>query len=92
MPNCQLNDLETSKYLIEENNINKLEDFETIIKKRLKMKKEDDLFFYLNGKKRLTYNKDKKLRDIYETYKEKDGFLYLAYTDKELESCCCISF
>ena len=46
------------------------------------MDKEEALFFLVNGKKSLTG--DDSMKDVYNKYKNEDGFLYIAYASEEV--------
>ena len=79
-PKSKIQEAEKSKYLInQEMNIT---NFTSLIRKRLNMDKEDALFFLVNGKKVLSGNET--IQDIYDKYKDEDGFLYIAYASEEV--------
>jgi len=67
--------LEKTKYLVP-SDISAVQ-FGYIIRKRIKMSKEQALFLFVNGKEAL--KGDTMLISIYEKKKDKDGFLYIAY-------------
>ena len=79
-PKSQIADIEKTKFLINEEF--NLTQFTSIIRKKLNMDKEDALFFLVNGKKTLT-GADSML-EIYNKYKDEDGFLYIAYAAEEI--------
>ena len=79
-PNSHIVDIEKSKFLIAEDI--SLSQFSVMIRKKLKMGKEEALFFLVNGKKSLTG--DGSMLEIYNTYKNEDGFLYIAYAAEEV--------
>ncbi len=79
-PKSQLPDIEKTKYLLKED-IN-LVQFTQIIRNKLKIEKESALFFLVNGKKSLSGNDT--MINIYNKYKDVDGFLYVAYAAEEV--------
>ncbi len=79
-PKSQLPDIEKTKYLINEEFT--LNQFTQIIRKKLKIEKEEALFFLVNGKKSLSGNDS--MFNIYNQYKDEDGFLYIAYAAEEV--------
>ena len=88
----KLGQLEKTKYLID--NLSSLEVLTNNIKKKLNIGEEEALFFYANGKIPLVGNKNT-IEEIYEKYRDDDGFLYLSCTNEVFEKdchCCCISF
>ena len=82
-PNSKIVDIEKSKFLIADD-IN-LSQFSLLIRKKLKMGKEEALFFLVNGNKSLTG--DDTMKDVYNKYKNEDGFLYIAYASEEVWGC-----
>ncbi len=79
-PKSHIVDIEKSKFLIGSDI--SLNQFSLMIRKRLKMGKEEALFFLVNGKKSLTG--DDTMQNIYDKYKSEDGFLYIAYASEEV--------
>ena len=79
-PNSRIVDIEKSKFLVKPDI--SLSQFSLMIRKRLKMNKEEALFFLVNGKKSLTG--DDPMQDIYNKHKNEDGFLYIAYASEEV--------
>ncbi len=79
-PKSKIADIEKTKYLINEEF--NLTQFQSIIRKKLNMDKEDALFFLVNGKKSLTGTDT--MSEIYKKYKDEDGFLYIAYAAEEI--------
>ena len=73
--NSKLKDIEKTKYLIDKNLI--LPQFSGLIRRKLELNENDSLFFLVNGK--VTISGTVSMIDIYNKYKEKDGFLYIAY-------------
>ena len=71
--------IEKTKYLIEKT-IN-LPQFSSIIRQKLELGENDALFFLVNGK--ISISGTISMADIYNNYKEKDGFLYIAYASQE---------
>ena len=54
--------------------------FESLIRKKLKLYKESALFFVVNGKYAIIGTQ--LFYEIYEKYKDEDGFLYIAYSNE----------
>ena len=79
-PNSRVVDIEKSKFLVKGDIT--LSQFSLMIRKRLKMGQEEALFFLVNGKKSLTG--DDTMNDVYNKYKNEDGFLYIAYASEEV--------
>ena len=79
-PKSHILDIEKSKYLVK-NDVT-LNQFSLMIRKKLKLGKESALFFLVNGKKSLTG--DDSIQEIYNKYKNDDGFLYIAYAGEEI--------
>ena len=79
-PKSHIPDIEKTKFLISEE-LN-LAQFSAMIRKKLKMNKDEALFFLVNGKKSITG--DSSMLEIYNTYKQEDGFLYIAYASEEV--------
>ena len=79
-PKSLIKDIEKNKYLIGEE-LN-LAQFNKIIRRKLGMKQEEALFFLVNGKVSITGCDP--MNEIYEKYKDKDGFLYIAYASEEV--------
>ena len=79
-PQSNIVDIEKSKYLINEEF--NLTQFTSIIRKKLNMDKEDAIFFLVKGKTTLSGNDS--MIDIYNKYKDEDGFLYIAYASEEV--------
>ena len=79
-PKSRIADIEKSKFLVASDI--SLNQFTLMIRKRLKMAKEEAIFLLVNGKKSLTG--DDTMLDIYNKYKNEDGFLYIAYASEEV--------
>lgn len=69
--------LDSIKYLVFKEN--SFASFQSVIRRRLKLKPEEGLFFFINNK---IPNPNMTIREIYETERDEDGFLYVFY-DKE---------
>ena len=79
-PKSKINNIEKTKYLVDGSL--SLPQFTASIKKKLDMDEKDALFLLANGKKTLPQNET--LSTIYKKYKDKDGFLYIAYAIEEI--------
>lgn len=71
--------LDKNKYLIPDNF--SFSQFIYIIRKRLKLQPEQGLFFFINNELPLA---NQMMRDIYEKYKDEDGFLYVTYSKENI--------
>ena len=56
--------------------------FESIIRKKLKLNKEKAIFFIVNGKNAIVGTQ--LFSEIYTKFKDEDGFLYLAYASEDI--------
>ncbi len=54
---------------------------QTIIRRKLQISKEECLFLLVNEGKDLTKS-NHTLEDVFEKYKDEDGFLYVLYTNE----------
>ena len=78
IPNNPIPEIIQTKYLINEDF--SLSHFTTIIRKKLNIKDTQALFFLANGKITLVGNET--MGEIYNKYKDEDGFLYIAYASE----------
>ena len=77
-PYSNLNSIEKTKFLCPADmNISQ---FNFLIRSNLKLTEEVSIFLLINGKKIISG--DETMRYLYETFKNKDGFLYIAYTSE----------
>ena len=79
-PKSQIPEIEKKKFLINEEM--KFLQFTKIIRNKIKIDEKEALFFLVNGKTSLTGNDS--MREIYNKYKDEDGFLYIAYATQEI--------
>ena len=79
-PKSNIEEIKKTKYLISQEIT--LGQFSQIIRKKIKMEKEGAIFLLANGKISLTG--DESMLDIYNKYKDEDGFLYIAYASEEV--------
>ena len=79
-PRSKIKPIEKTKYLVEPNL--SLPQFKATIRKKLDLDDKEAIFFLINGKSSLSGNES--LGTIYEKYKSKDGFLYIAYAAEEI--------
>ena len=75
----KLKNIQQKKYLIEKTL--SLPQFSTIIRKKLELGENDALYFLVNGK--ISISGTISMAEVYKNYKEKDGFLYIAYASQE---------
>ncbi len=79
-PRSKMEELGKSKFLVSpEMNVTQ---FEALIRKKLKISKESALFFVVNGKHAIVGTQ--LFSEIYQKFKEEDGFLYIAYSDEQI--------
>ena len=75
-PYSYLRDIEKTKYLVpSEITVN---NFHLMIRKRIEIPEEEGFYLLVNGKFSITG--ERLLSDVYEQYKDKEGFLYILYT------------
>ena len=79
-PNAKLIDIPKTKYLVDKTLT--LPQFYATIKKQLKVDEKEAIFLLVNGK--FTLSQNESMGDIYKKFKDKDGFLYIAYTSEEI--------
>ena len=73
----KIKDIDKNKFLVP--NDMTLGQFMYVIRKRIKLDSTEALFFFVNN---ILCNNTQKLDEIYKTYKDKDGFLYILYTSE----------
>ena len=79
-PNSKIKEIQKSKYLLKKNLT--LEQFITILKKKLDFENTQALFLLARGKNALSGNET--FSEIYDKYKDEDGFLYIYYASEEV--------
>ena len=79
-PNAKLIEIPKTKYLVDKT-VNSSQ-FYTTIKNHLKIDEKEAIFLLVNGK--FTLSQNESMGDIYNKFKDKDGFLYIAYTSEEI--------
>lgn len=79
-PGCSVPDIDKSKYLVPKEFT--IQQFTYIIRKRLKLEKEQALWLFVNGKHAL--KGDMIISSAYEKFKDNDGFLYVAYSGENV--------
>ena len=79
-PKSKIKDIDKTKYLVDENL--SFPQFSATIRKKLELDDKEGLFFLVNGKSTLSGNIS--MAEIYKKYKNKDGFLYIAYAAEEI--------
>jgi len=77
-PNSKIKSVDKNKYLVPSNFT--VSQFNIIIRKRLELNKESALFLLVSGKHSITG--DSSINEVYERYKDEDGFLYVTYTSE----------
>ena len=75
-PKCKLTPMKKTKFMIEKNST--VSELLQSIRKLMKIPHEEGLFLSAKGKYTLTGQKI--IGDIYNIYKDEDGFLYIMYT------------
>ena len=76
-PRSKLNDIDKNKFLVP-NDMN-FSQFIYVIRKRIKLLPEEALFLFVNGQ--IAAN-GSSMNNIYQTHKDKDGFIYITYTSE----------
>ena len=79
-PNSRIKTIEKTKYLVEGGL--SVPQFVSTIRKKLDMDDKEALFLLVNGKNTLSQNET--IETVYNKYKDKDGFLYIAYASEEI--------
>ena len=79
-PKSDIETIEKTKYLVSPDMT--VNQFESIIRKKLKLNKEKALFFIVNGKNAIVGTQ--LFSEIYTKFKDEDGFLYLAYASEDI--------
>ena len=77
-PKSDIKDIDKTKYLIPGDLT--VTQFNMMIRKRIKINQESAFYLLANGKVSITG--DSLLSEIYEKYKDPDGFLYIAYASE----------
>ena len=73
----KIRDIDKNKFLVP--NDMTLGQFMYVVRKRIKLDSTEALFFFVNN---VLCNNTQTLDEIYKTYKDKDGFLYILYTSE----------
>ena len=79
-PHSKIKEIEKTKFLIKKNFT--LSQFISIIRKKLNLNDTDALFLLVKGKYTLVENET--FDQIYNKYKDEDGFLYIYYASEEV--------
>ena len=79
-PNSRINNIDKTKYLVDQSL--SLPQFTSSLKNKLEMDENEAIFLLVNGKRTLPQNDT--IEAIYKKYKDKDGFLYIAYAAEEI--------
>jgi GABA(A) receptor-associated protein len=74
---CKLKNIDKNKYLVPKNMT--LGQFIYVIRKRIDIDSSEALFFFINN---ILCNNTQNINEIYNTYKDNDGFLYIVYTSE----------
>ena len=75
--NCKLNDINKKKYLVPKDMT--MGQFTYIIRKRISLDSTEAIFITINGS---LSSSSEIVGSVYESKKDKDGFLYLTYTSE----------
>ena len=73
----KIKDIDKNKFLVP--NDMTLGQFMYVIRKRIKLDSSQALFFFINN---ILCNNTQTLSEIYNIYKDNDGFLYITYTSE----------
>ena len=79
-PRSKIKAIEQTKYLVEQNL--SLPMFQATIRKKLDLDDKEAIFFLIKGKSSLSGNDT--FGNLYNKYKSKDGFLYIAYASEQV--------
>ena len=74
---CKLNDIKNKKYLVPTSM--EFKQFIYVVRKSIQLDPSQALFITINNK---LVTGSKQMGEIYEEYKNKDGFLYVVYTSE----------
>ena len=74
---AKISDIDKNKYLVPKDMT--MGQFIYVIRKRIKLNPTEALFVFTNN---ILCNNSLLLSEIYNTYKDKDGFLYIVYTSE----------
>ena len=77
-PKCNMKSIEKTKFLIPGDLA--VAQFSSMIRKKLEIEKEKAFFLLINGKHSITG--DTLMSELYEKYKDEDGFLYISYSSE----------
>ena len=75
--NSSVNEIDKKKYLVPQELT--ISQFIYVIRKRIKLSDEQALFIFINN---IIPSSQKLIKEIYQTEKNKDGFLYVEYTSE----------
>ena len=76
-PECKLLEMEKKRFLLDKKST--VSQFMQLIRKKTVLQEGDALFLHVKGKYSITG--EKTIEQIYNSYKDKDGFLYISYTN-----------
>ena len=76
-PKCCLEDIDKNKFLVPSDM--SLSQFIYVIRKRVNLDSSQALFFFINN---TVPNSNVGLNELYNTHKDKDGFLYIIYNSE----------
>ena len=76
----QLSPLDKSKFLIPDD-FQGIQ-FNQLVRKRMKMDKNESLYLFVVGKKIKLLSQDLSMAEIYQKEKDTDGFLYIQYKEE----------
>ena len=79
-PHSKIKEIDKTKFLIKKNLT--LQQFKSIIRKKLNLNDTDALFLLVRKKYALVENET--FEQIYNKYKDEDGFLYIYYASEEV--------
>jgi hypothetical protein len=81
-PHCKLEPMDKTKFLVDEEF--RVQNLINIIRKNMKLLNSDALFIFFGDKKPKIATGDKYIRDVYENFKDSDGFLYVIYASQQI--------
>ena len=78
--NCKIEGIKKTKYLLKKDLT--IAQFSTLLKRKLQLDSSNALFLLARGKNTLSSNDT--IAQVYDKYKDEDGFLYIYYSNQEV--------
>jgi hypothetical protein len=81
-PICKLEPMDKTKFLVDEKFT--VQNFLNLIRNKMKLLDTQALFIFFGDKKPTLATGDRYMRDVYENFKDSDGYLYAIYSSQEI--------